>query len=200
MRRARMSLLPVVTCIAFVFMNAPAGAQASLAAKHSHHGQSAHRRNSPTHKRRHPRHHKHAGSGRPAPIPVDGPICRAWGISVPCRCPTTETAAPVPLPPGDGWVEITLLYPPSLEGYDSDSCPGGIWVESAGDRVVASAGYPRGPTQGGPGLRSGSVLVFALSPGTWKSTAVAGQTITGSETFSIVAGQATAVIFHLAGA
>src|SRR5271168_1482695 len=59
------------------------------------------------------------GSGGPQThqIPIDGPICPAWGISLPCRCPNDPSqvspGAPPVLPSGDGWVDITLVYPDS---------------------------------------------------------------------------------------
>jgi hypothetical protein len=131
---------------------------------------------------------------------VDGPICRAWGISLPCRCPSaadprlTEPARS--LLANFGWVEITLSYQ-SHSGLPEADCPGGIAIESQAGRVVASAGYPGGPFGGGPGIASGATTALVLAPGTWDVFAAAGRQSSASTTISVVAGHGTTAVIQL---
>ncbi len=130
-----------------------------------------------------------------APIPIDGPICPGWGISIPCRCPQVPTipGPPQSVPSGDGWVEVELSYPTA--GFAS--CPGGISVVDSNRTAVASAGHTTGPTEGGPGVESGSTTIFVLPAGVWTAVARAGPEDAETEGFVIVAGQGTKVTFSL---
>jgi len=133
---------------------------------------------------------------------IDGPICPAWGISLPCDCPTTEhpqLTNPHPdrnLPAGYGWVEITLSYP--LSGLPAlASCPGGIAIDNQAGLRVASTGYPEGPFGGGPGIASGSTTTIVLAPGAWHAVASAGRGSSASAAFTVVVGQGTSVSIQL---
>lgn len=131
---------------------------------------------------------------------VDGPICRAWAISLPCLCPSAEsprlTDPARNLPANFGWVEITLSSQ-SHSGLPELDCPGGFAIESQSGRVVASAGYPGGPFGGGPGIASGATTVFVLAPGTWDVFAAAGRQSSASTAVSVVAGHGTTAVIQL---
>jgi hypothetical protein len=147
------------------------------------------------HKKQH-----HRKRRKPRVIRKDGPGCPAWTVSLPCVCPKhivrEATGEPGTLPAGDGWVEITLTY--STFGAPSPTCPGGIAIENSSGAVVASAGYSAAAhtgleegSGGAPGVAPGSVTTFALSPGSWTAISDDQRVATSSETFTIVAGQAT---------
>jgi hypothetical protein len=132
------------------------------------------------------------------PVPVDGPICSPWGISLPCRCPEVgrATSGPGSPPPGDGWLEVTLAYP----GFTGkDSCYGGVSIAGSGGAIVASAGYTpaTSPADGAVGIPSGAPVWVALAPGSWTLTAYAGREATASRTVAIAAGQTTALAVEL---
>jgi hypothetical protein len=65
---------------------------------------------------------------------TDGPICSAWGISLPCVCPDAES--PQLTDPGRdleasfGWAEIVLSFQSHSGLRELDSCSGGIAVEN----------------------------------------------------------------------
>jgi len=132
--------------------------------------------------------------GLAPPIPVDGPTCAAWRISLPCRCPPPGSNASVSIPAGDGLVEVTLQYPDEAPV----SCPGGIAIENASDEGIVSLGYETGPADSsGPGIGSGISSDFALAPGTWTAVGYAGQEATRSVSFLVAAGQRLAVTISL---
>jgi hypothetical protein len=152
------------------------------------------------HGRRH-RHKRHKSKAVPRvrAHSKDGPGCAAWSISLSCVCPKSvvreATGAPPNLPPGDGWVEITLTYP--TFGGPVATCSGGIAIENSSGAVVASAGYSaaahtgleEGPG-GAPGVASGSVTTFALAPGDWTAISDDQRVATSREAFAVTAGQA----------
>jgi hypothetical protein len=130
---------------------------------------------------------------RVGPIPVDGPVCVAFEISVPCNCPQTAPpdglSPPENLPSGDGWVDITIEY-----GYPASaaSCPGGIVINHTWGSFVTSAGYVTSPADTpGPGIPAGAVTQFVLPSGPWQAVADAGRTRTATATFDVTAGHQT---------
>lgn len=129
---------------------------------------------------------------------VDGPICPAWGISLPCRCPSEGSQAIDPtrgLANGYGWVEITLTY--SLGQLGLGSCPGGVAIEGRVGPVVASAGYISGPFEAVSGIPPGSTATFVLASGTWRALGFAGRESSTSTTFTVAAGHGTKITIAL---
>lgn len=132
--------------------------------------------------------------------PVDGPICPAWSISLPCRCPSEGSQVIDPtrgLANGYGWVEITLTYSRGPQPRDLVSCPGGIAIEGKAGLVVASAGYISGPFGAVSGIPSGSTTTFVLASGTWRALGFAGRESSTSTTFTVAAGHGTKITIAL---
>lgn len=128
-----------------------------------------------------------------------GPVCPTWGISFACVCPTKvtrkATGAPPDLPPNDGWVEITLIYP---RFRPVTMCPGGIAIENAVGSVISSKGYSSTAhtglgerLNGAPGVASGSISTFALPAGTWSALSDDRRGVGSTVSFEIVAGRST---------
>jgi hypothetical protein len=135
---------------------------------------------------------------RHPPVPVDGPICVGWEISLPCLCPDAPTLAarrsPV-IPTGDGWVDITLIYTPSSGLW---SCPGGVSIMAGNGVSIAAVGYVTGVFDlSRPGIPTGAVTSFALPPGSWSATGDAGRGITDTVPFTVTAGLGTELTITL---
>jgi hypothetical protein len=130
---------------------------------------------------------------------VDGPICPAWGISLPCRCPREEVPPTIDptrgIANGYGWVEITLSYSRGPLGLGS--CPGGIAIEGKAGQPVASAGYTSGPFGAESGIPPGSTTTFVLASGTWRALGFAGRESSTSTTFVVAAGHGTKITIAL---
>jgi hypothetical protein len=124
---------------------------------------------------------------------TDGPICPAWGGSLPCQCPKEEGPQAIDptrgLAKGYGWLEVTLSY--SREPHGLGSCPGGIAIQSEAGLTVASAGYAGGLFGAESGVPPDSTTTFTLAAGTWHALGFAGRTSSASTTFTVTAGHGT---------